>query len=393
MKFPDFCLFNVPTRIVFGPGLSADFSAELVGLGGSRAMIVTEKFLSGLGLPSRIRGALEGAGLELAGCFDEVVPDSAVELVERGAQVARELRADRIVALGGGSSIDTAKAINLLLSEGGKLLDHQGVQTLTRPLLPLIAIPTTAGTGSEVSTAAVIHDPATRTKVSFVDRHLAPALAVLDPELTLTLPARMTAATGMDALTHAIEAFTGLEASPFSDALAAQAVQLVFRHLETAVSQPSELEARSGMLVASTMAGIAFSHSMVGVVHAMAHALGGHCRVPHGEANAVMLPHGIDFNLATRQEKYAQLGGWLGCEPEGMPPTLAAATASAGVRRLLASLHERCGSPTNLTQAGVRAEELPEVAALAICEGSTFYNPREVTEEHVLRMLRSALGA
>ncbi len=386
MKFPDFCLFNVPTRIVFGAGLSADFGSELAGLGGSRALVVTEKFLSGLGLPSRIQGSLEAAGLQFAGCFDEVVPDSEVELVERGAQVARERGADRIVALGGGSSIDTAKAINLLLSEGGRLLDHQGVQTLTRPLLPLIAIPTTAGTGSEVSTAAVIHDAATRTKVSFVDRHLAPALAVLDPELTLTLPARVTAATGMDALTHAIEAYVGLEASPFSDALAAQAIQLVYEHLEQAVANPSDLDARSGMLLASTLAGIAFSHSMVGVVHAMAHALGGLCRVPHGEANGVMLPHGIEFNLPERREKFARVAAWLGSEA-------GPAAAAAMVRRLLRSLRERCGTPTTLAEAGVKLEALPELAALAACDGTIFYNPREVTEANLLQLLQAAHGA
>ncbi|MBI3893209.1 MAG: iron-containing alcohol dehydrogenase [Candidatus Wallbacteria bacterium] len=390
MAFPDFFQFHLPVRIVFGKGLSKDFSAELSSLGVSRAFLVTEKFLHTLKIPDRIRQALESAGVGIAGVFDEVVPNSEVGLCERGAEAARKAGADCIVAIGGGSSIDTAKAINLLLSEGGKLLDYQGAQTLTRPLKPLVAVPTTSGTGSEATMVAVINDPDSQSKISLVDRYLTPALAVLDPELTLTLPRRITAATGMDALTHAVEAYVDIESSPFSDALAAQAMRLVARYLSKAVIDGGDVEVRSALQIASTMAGVAFNHSMVGVIHGMAHALGGMCHVVHGEANAMMLPLGMEYNLEVRERKFAEIARFLGLDIRGKSDRDAGLEGIAFVRQLNQELHDLAGLPTRLSDVGVSRDRLPEVAALAMTDGSMFYNPRDVAEEDVLAMLERA---
>ncbi|MBI4866750.1 MAG: iron-containing alcohol dehydrogenase [Candidatus Wallbacteria bacterium] len=390
MEFPDFFQFHLPTRIVFGKGLSADFSAELAELKVTRAFLVTEKFLHTLGIPERVMTALQAAGVAVAGCFDEVVPNSEVALCERGAELARKAGADCVVAVGGGSSIDTAKAIALLLSEGGRLLDYQGAQTLTRPLKPMVAIPTTAGTGSEVTMVAVINDPESESKISLVDRFLTPALAVLDPELTLTLPKRITAATGMDALTHAVEAYVDIESSPFSDALAAQAIRLVSKLLLAAVTEGGDVEVRSGMQIASTLAGVAFNHSMVGVVHGMAHALGGMCHVVHGEANAMMLPFGMEYNLDARERKFAEVARFMGIDTRGLSERDAALAGIDHVRQLNQKLHELAGLPTALSQVGVPRDKLASVAGLAMTDGSMFYNPREVVEDEVLGMLERA---
>lgn len=390
MQLPPFFQFQLCTRVLYGPGIARDIVDELQQLGMHRLMVVTERLLIELGLVSPVLEALESGETHVVGIFDEVVPNSEVECVRRGVERARHVGAEGLLAIGGGSAIDTAKGINLVFSEGGDLLDYEGAQVLDRPLKPLVAIPTTSGTGSEVTHVAVIANRSESTKISFVDSHLCPSLAVIDPELTLSLPPRITAATGIDALTHAIEAYVGIEASPFSDALALQAVDLIARALPRAVEDGNDLEARSGMAVASTMAGVAFTHSMVGVVHGMAHALGGHCGVTHGEANGMMLPYGMEYNLPEQEERFAVLARHLGAETAGMPPSDAAALSVARVRELTSALHDRTGLPLRLSQTGVSRESLPAVADLAMQDGSMIYNPREVSEEAILEMLERA---
>ena len=293
---PEFFEFWNPTKVVYGPGLARDFEAELAQLGVQRLFVVTDEVLhQKVGLVQPVLDGLKAAGVEVAGVFDRVPVNSEVGVCRRAADAASASGADGLLAVGGGSVIDTAKAANILVSLGGDLVeDYSGAHTMTQPLKPLIVIPTTAGTGSEVTMAAVILDEESHSKLAFMDKYLLPNLAVLDPELLVSLPPGMTAATGMDAMTHACEAYWGLQKSPAADAFAAQAVRMMLKSLPAAVRDGTDLEARGATLIAASLAGVAFSHSMVGVVHAMAHACGGLYGTPHGTANAILLPHGME---------------------------------------------------------------------------------------------------
>ncbi|MDP8256579.1 MAG: iron-containing alcohol dehydrogenase [Candidatus Alcyoniella australis] len=389
---PDFFEFWHPTRIVYGPGLAKDFSAEISDLKIKRPFVVTDEILyKKVGLVQPVLDGITSGGLEIAGVFDQVPPNSEIKIVKQICDQARDARADSILAIGGGSVIDSAKAANILFTNGGDLLnDYSGAQTLTEPLRPLIVIPTTAGTGSEVTMVAVILDEETHTKNSFVDKHMLPNLAVLDPEMTLSLPAQLTAATGMDALTHAMEAFWGLQKNPASDAFASQAVRMLMEFLPIAVSQGDNLEARSKVLVAATFAGAAFSHSMVGVVHSMAHATGGLYGVPHGVANAILLPYGMEYNLEEVPKQMSDLAQVMRLDTHGLDEISAARKAIDAVRELQDKLAASSGLPIKLSQAGVPEDGLEKIAAAAVMDGTTFYNPREVEEEAVLETLKAA---
>jgi alcohol dehydrogenase class IV len=287
--------------------------------------------------------------------------------------------------------MDTAKAANIVFSLGGDLIaDYSGSQTIPRALNPLIAIPTTAGTGSEVTSSAVIFDQATQRKLSFNDTFLRPHLALLDPELTLTVPPQATAMTGMDALTHAIEAYTSVQANPMSDALVVRAIPMIRAHLLRAVQQGDDLEARSQLLVAANMAGIAFDHAMVGVVHAMSHATGGIAHVAHGLANSIYLPFGMEYNLEVAASRYAELAPLLGVEAAGGGIEAAAQAAIRAVRGLREQLKKACGLPDRLRDAGVKEMQLEEIAATAVEDGASFFNPREVSYDDILPKIREA---
>jgi alcohol dehydrogenase len=264
-------VFSAPTRIVFGPGASADAGVEMAALGGKATLIVSDPGVLEAGLVDGIRRSL---GARCVGMFHDVPQDTGVQVVDRAAELARSLGADSLVSVGGGSVMDTAKGLAVLLTEGGRLGDHQGFQMLSRRLAFHVAIPTTAGTGSEVTFAAVIKDPQAWQKLLLFDYHLAPDVAILDPRLLVSLPPRITAFTGMDALTHAVEALHSLQGEPLADALALHAIRLLFRHLPRCVERGDDLEARGRTLIAATLAGQAFTNTMVGVVHALAHTLG-----------------------------------------------------------------------------------------------------------------------
>ena len=382
----DFFQFSVPTHIVFGDGISQDFSAELSRFPLTRVMVVSDPMLVKSGLVDPIRQGLTKAGLEIAGEFLNIPPASSVKVVKELAFEAKQCGADGLVAIGGGTVIDTAKAADILLTHGGDLLnDYSGAQTVPGPLKPLVAIPTTAGTGSEVTQAAVIYDDASQMKLSFVDHHLRPHLAVLDPLLTVGLPARLTAATGMDALTHAIEAWTSVESNPFSNALALHAIRLITRCLLPAVIDGDDIASRKGMMTAATMAGVAFDHAMVGVVHAMAHATEAVAHVHHGTANAILLPWGMEYNRHVCADKYAELGPRM-----GLGQARNVDVVIGQVRVLTQELKRKCGLPTRLRDAGVTQEQLPQIAALAVQDGTCVYNPREVEEVEVLKLLELA---
>jgi len=388
--FPAFFEFHSPTKVVYGPGLVQDLSAELSEVGVRRFLLVSDRGLENVGLPAQVAAGLEAAGVEVAGVFLDVPENSELGAVRACAQAAAACGAEGFVALGGGSVIDTAKCANILLSEGGDLVeDHSGSGTLSRPLRPLVAIPTTAGTGSEVTQAAVILDAENNAKLSFSDKFLLPTLAVLDPELTLSLPPAMTASTAMDALTHAIESYLSPQWSPWSESLAMGASRMIFAGVEKAVTDGADLEARGALLVASSMAGMAFSHAMVGCVHGMAHAVGGLFRVPHGCANAILLPYGLEYNEEVSRDRLASLGRGLGVT-DAAEDAIAAAEMVKSVRDLTGQLHALGVLPLRLRDVGVPEAGLADAAEATVMDGTSFYNPREVMAEEILVCLRAA---
>lgn len=383
---PEYFEFFVPARIAAGRGVSGSLGLEMEKLGVRRAFVVTDQVLMQLGLVQKVLDGLAGSAVEVAGIFDEVRPNSEVGLVEKGAGLARVAGADVLVAIGGGSNIDTAKGMNIILSEGGHLLDYEGFGVITRPLKPLVAIPTTAGTGSEVTQFAVIKHEAIHTKLSFSSPYLAPNLAILDPELTVNLPPKLTASTGMDALTHAVETYVSTSWNPIADGLALEAIRIIGANLVEATTNGGNLEARYQMLVASTMAGMAFSSGMVGCVHAMAHAAGGLFDVPHGIANSILLPYGMEYNLEARPEKFREIARALGNDVEDQDPKAGGWTAIEAVF----DLAERCGLPRALSEAGVPEEGLPTMAEAAMVDGAIFTNPRPAEYDEILAVLKKA---
>jgi alcohol dehydrogenase len=388
---PDFFEFHNPTRVVYGAGLASDFTAELELLDIIKYFIVSDGIISNLGLVKQVVAGLTSAGFEGTGEFLDVAQDAEIKGVNACAEKAKASGAEGLIAIGGGSVIDTAKAANILTSEGGDLVvDYSGAHTLKKPLKPLVVIPTTAGTGSEVTVAAMVYDEENREKLAFTDKFLLPRLAVLDPEMTLSMPPLLTASTAMDALTHAVEAYVSLQWSPASDALAVAAVELISKNIVQATENGNDLQARSTLLIGSNLAGIAFSHSMVGCVHSMAHATGGLFRVPHGIANAILLPHGMEYNFEAGKAKFAKLAPIMGQEVSGSSVDDAARKTIEAVRKLTHRLNRICGLPLTLRDVGVLENNLFKIAETAVLDGTAFYNPREVVADDLLLHLRNA---
>jgi alcohol dehydrogenase len=381
----DFFEFQSRTRVLYKSGLVNELGHE-AGRLGTRVLIVADQGVAQAGLLDRVRVGL--GDVAVVGVFAEVPPNSSVAVVERGAAYAREVGADLLVAVGGGSPIDTAKAIRILLTEGGKLHDYEGYNVLERPLVPMIAIPTTAGTGSEVTAWAVIRDEAAHLKLAFSSVFLAPELAVLDPEMTRTLPPRLTAATGLDALTHAIESFVGTNANPISDSLALQAIDMIANNLRAATHLGEDLEARSQMLIASCIAGIAFSSGggSLGIVHALAHSVGGAFEVHHGTANAILLPHGMRFNSVAVPNRFSRIARALGVNAGGRAEEDVIADGVEAVR----SLAVDCLLPMRLREVGVPEDALPSIAETALGDAASFTNPRPITYDDAFGVLRAA---
>ena len=388
---PEFYQFHHPTKVIYGEGLVSDFSHEVEELNAKRYFVVSDQVLNNLGLVQDVTEGLTQAGFALTGEFLDVPQDASIETVENISRQAAESGAEGLIAVGGGSVIDAAKAANFVFSEGGDLIeDYSGASTLARPLKPFIAIPTTAGTGSECTLAALVYDVENKTKLCFSDKFLLPDLAVLDPVMTRSLPPGLTASTGMDALAHAVESYVGVDTSPHSEALAVSAIELIFNNLVRVTENGDDLEARGAMLIAANMAGISFSHSMVGCVHSMSHAAGGIARVPHGVANAILLPHGMEYNFEVCKEKYARLAPVMGEDVSGLSTGEAGRKAIAAVRNLNRRLNALDAIPLRLKDAGVPEESLSLIAEAAVEDGTTVYNPREVAADEILVHLKNA---
>lgn len=359
------------TRVVFGSGKIVTLGALATELGGRRVLLVTDHGLESAGHPQRGIAALESAGLEVT-VFDDVHENPTTDDVDSGLAVARDARIDLIVGLGGGSSMDCAKGINFLLTNGGRMQDYWGAGKAARPMLPMIAVPTTAGTGSEAQSYALIADAQSHMKMACGDPKAACRIAVLDPDLTLSMPASVTAATGIDALSHAVESYVATCSNPVSQLFSRQAWELLVHGLPAVINTPLDSEARAKMLLGAHLAGAAIENSMLGATHALANPLSARFGVTHGVAIGVMLPHVLRYNQAVVGDRYSELAAEAGLCSKGEP------RAGELLAQHVATLVERAGLPTRLADCEVDRTLLPDLAAEAAQQWTGRFNPRPV---------------
>ncbi len=397
MKYPDiafepfFSWLNRP-RILYSPGLRSEVGFELGQLGASRVAIFTDRGLMDAGVTELVAEAVRNSDLELVGIFDDIVQDARIENINKGAEFYRSKAADSMVVVGGGSVMDAAKSINILIGEGANdfqpFAEQGALWEGAKPLPPHVVFPTTAGTGSEVTNAIVVLDVEAKVKHQ-VTHPFNADIAMLDPELTVKLPAKITAFTGMDALTHAIEGVTSTGAQPISDALGLHAIRLIVKYLPRAVDYPEDIDARGNMLIASTLAGMCFANSMTGAVHATAHALGAHYGIPHGMANAIMLPVVMEYNVNEVPDRYAMVADAMGEEVTGKELYQEAQMAVEAVK----AFKKKIGLTETLKQWGVPddRESLMQTVELAAGDSQVGYNPRYVEEEDLLNFYLKAL--
>ncbi|MFM4966534.1 iron-containing alcohol dehydrogenase [Aeromonas veronii] len=386
--------FFCPVKLLAGEQALEQLASELASLGARRPLLLTDKGVNATGLATLLARVLAEGELPVAAIWDEIPADSSTAVVERIAKRYRELDCDSLVALGGGSVIDTAKAVNILTSMGGDhLLDYSGAGCLTRPLKPLAVVPTTAGTGSEVTLVAVIKDEASGRKVPFTSPFLLPQLAVLDPRLTQGLPLNITAATAMDAMTHAIEAFIGTAKNPVSDALALMAVEKIASALPQIIHDPQNKQLRLQLAEGSTLAGMAFSNSMVGLVHALGHSLGARCHLPHGLCMNLFLPTVLDYNRPEVDSELARLLlPLVGAERFAATPAHQRAEATiTAIRTLRDTLWQAVKLPRTMCEAGVSDRSLlTEIRDLAVNDGALLFNRKDADREQLLTLLERA---
>ncbi|NGX17209.1 iron-containing alcohol dehydrogenase [Wenzhouxiangella sp. XN24] len=386
--------FSCSVKLIVGARALENIPFELGAIGAKKPLLVTDRGVAAAGLVDTLREILSTGGLEIAAVYDEVPPDSSLTAVRAIAAIYRDRGCDSLIALGGGSPIDTAKAANILASyQTDDPAKYSGVGNLPRPLNPLLVIPTTAGTGSEVTYVSIVKDEERGVKVPFASPFLMPHAAVLDPRMTLGLPAQITAATAMDAMTHACEAFICLAKNPMSDAYAAAAVRAVSENLLQVLDRPGDEQGRLALAQGAAMAGIAFSNSMVGLVHALGHSVGAMCHVHHGTCMSILLPAVLEYNLEARRDVIGELLLPLAGADiyASTPASERAEKAIARLRWLKDEIHARCGLPRTLSETGkVEQSQLEEIAEMSLDDGSIIFNPVEVDREEALAVLRKS---
>lgn len=395
--------FHSAGKLVFGPGATSELGDHVKTLGLKRLLVVTDRTLVNVGLLDPVRGPLDKAGVALE-IFDGGEPEPSLDLVEQCAAAGRAFKPDGILGLGGGSNMDLAKVAATVLAHGGNVRDYVGENKIPGSVLPLICVPTTSGTASEVTAGAVLTDTANHIKVGVMSNFLRPRLAVIDPRLTLTCPRKVTADSGIDALTHAIEAYTAVDnadfplpagetscyqgRNPLAECLAEKAITLVGQHLVHAVEEPDNLTAREGMSLAATLAGLAFSNVGVALVHAMEYPVGGAVHVSHGAGNGLLLPFVMRFNLPVRRREFAKIARMLGTDTAGMDELQAAEAAVTAVEKL----KDAIGIPTRLSDIGITADQIDTLAEKTFgIKRILRVNPRSVTVSEIAEIFRSAL--
>lgn len=388
--------FFCPVKMVVGHSALENIPFELNILGAKRPLVITFQSAKKHGTLDLLQQVFATTDMQIAGIFDEVPADSSLEIVQRIAHYYRQQRCDSILALGGGSVIDTAKAVNILVSEeGDDLLKYVGSHHLNKPLKPLFVIPTTAGTGSEVTMVAVISDKQRQQKIAIASYYLMPNVAVLDARMTQSLSAEMTAQTAMDALTHAIEAYIGMAHNPLSDAYAFMAIEQISQNLIASLKDLKNVDLRLALAQASTMAGIAFSNSMVGLVHSLGHALGAVSQLPHGVCMNLFLPYVLNYNLEVNRERIGRLLLALAGDAvyAKTPKERRAEQAIATIVDLREQLKQLAQLPRTLQETGrVNPSQFDEIAEKALNDGSIIFNQREATKEDLMSLLQQAWG-
>ncbi|MCG9694489.1 L-threonine dehydrogenase [Vibrio sp. Isolate22] len=378
--------FYIPTINFMGTGCLKDAADSIQSQGFKKGLIVTDKILNQIGVVKQVQDLLGERGVD-AVVFDGTQPNPTITNVNDGLELLTNNDCDFVISLGGGSPHDCAKGIALVASNGGKIADYEGVDQSEKPMMPLIAINTTAGTASEMTRFCIITDEERHIKMAIVDKHTTPLISVNDPELMLAKPASLTAATGMDALTHAIEAYVSIAATPITDAVAIKAIELVQAHLRTAVAHGEDIEAREQMAYAQFMAGMAFNNASLGYVHAMAHQLGGFYNLPHGVCNAILLPHVQRYNAQVCPERLRDVAKAMGVNVEGMTPEQGAEAAIEAIVQLANDVN----IPTGIAQLGAKLEDIPTLSDNALKDACGFTNPKQATHEEISAIFEAAM--
>jgi alcohol dehydrogenase len=377
-------VFRMPAKIKYGAGISGSIAAVCAEYGAKKVFVVTDSMIIKTNILDAIKESFEKANMPYI-IFSDIVPDPAIEVVDDLAEVLRKSGADTVVAVGGGSPIDAAKSICMLQTNEGSVRDYLfgGTKTVTNPSMTLICVPTTAGSGSEMTASAVITDNQNQIKLSVTHDFIVPKVALIDPNLHIGMPGMITATTGIDALTHAIEAYVSLNASVVSDAMALHAMRLIGKYLRTAVANGADLDARSNMAIASSIAATAFFNGGLGVVHGIAQSMGGVCHVPHGVANSLILPYAMERNVVGNLEKFKEIAIALGENVEGLSLREAADLAPAAVLQLCID----CRVPLKLVDVGVRREHFPEIIKGAMAYRLLPINPCKLVEKDIVDIL------
>ncbi|WP_051348358.1 iron-containing alcohol dehydrogenase [Peribacillus kribbensis] len=373
--------FHLPTLIEFGFGKASLLGERLLKLGVGNVFLVSDKGVASAGLLQKLEQSLQTSDIHFK-TYLEVEPDPSLETIDLGAEAFNSGKYDCIVAVGGGSAIDTAKGIRVVAGNGGSIGDFAGVDKIGKaPQIPLIAVPTTSGTGSEVTIFGVYSDWVKNVKVTVTSQYMAPTIALVDPELTMRLPRKMTAASGIDALAHGIESYFSLRSTSASRALSLEAINIVGNHLRQSVANGEDKEARCGMSHGSLLAGMAFNNGFLGLAHAIGSALSGHCHVPHGVAIGLLLPHVVEFNSSECPDQAAEIAKILGVKAEDERQLAEQASHAVG------DLVKDIGLPTRLRDMNVPEEKLADIARDSFQSGMMKFNPRRASESEVLELL------
>lgn len=379
-------VFSIPTLIVFGCNCVEELGKRVKSLEGSKALIVTDKGIVNSGILEKVKSILLKDNIEFI-IFDEVEPNPLDTTVERGVDIAIREKCNIVIGIGGGSSMDAAKAVAMrVTNREGTLLDYIGINRVKNNPLPIIAVPTTSGTASELTIFSVLTNSKDMTKISIGSDLLTPKIAICDPTLTISMPPNITAMTGMDALTHAIESYVTTVATPVTKALALESIRLIANNLRRAVSRGEDLQARTNMLLASLLAGMAFRHTRLGIAHALAMPLGSwDIRLPHGLANALVLPYVMEFNLPGNLEGYAEIAIAMG-ESSGDTLRETALKSVKAVKELIRDI----GLPKNLKSVGVKREDFDRISQEAMKSGNLAVNPRICKKEDLISILEAS---
>ena len=375
----------MPTVNMMGAGCLSDAVAAIAAQGFSRGLIVTDKVLDDLGMSKQVADLLDEVGVSTV-IFNGAQPNPTIGNVNDGWLILDNNGCDFIISLGGGSPHDCAKGIALVATNGGCISSYEGVDKSTKPMMPLIAINTTAGTASEMTRFCIITDEVRHIKMAIVDKHTTPLISVNDPEMMVGMPKGLTAATGMDALTHAIEAYLSTAATPITDAVALKAITMIFDNLKTAVHDGSDMEARENMAYAQFMAGMAFNNASLGYVHAMAHQLGGMYNLPHGVCNAVLLPHVVNYNASACPERILAI-----LNATGHVGVCSSDVAKQALIDAINVLSNSVGIPTGIAELGAKEEDIPTLATNALNDACGFTNPRKATHEEICSIYKAAM--